>query len=142
MFPGVFIFYLYGCHLALRMDIMKHALIIEDQRPVRESLGELLKLSGFKVKLIGDGHAALEEAQATNYDLLTVDLNMPSLDGLSLIESLVSTKGLNQKTPIVVISAYLSSETEDTLQELGVIGCLSKPFEAELLLELVKNALP
>ena len=123
------------------MDIMKHALIIEDQRPVRESLGELLKLAGFEVKLIGDGHAALEEAQATRYDLLTVDLNMPSLDGLSLIESLVSTEGPNQKTPIVVISAYLSNETEDTLRELGVIECLSKPFEADLLLDLVKNVL-
>jgi DNA-binding response OmpR family regulator len=123
------------------MDIMKHALIIEDQRPVRESLGELLKLAGFEVKLIGDGHAGLEEAQATRYDLLTVDLNMPSLDGLSLIESLVSAEGPNQKTPVVVISAYLSSETEDTLRELGVIECLSKPFEADLLLDLVKNAL-
>ena len=65
---------------------------------------------------------------------------MPSLDGLSLIESLVSYDVPNRQTPIVVISAYLSPETEDTLREHGVIDCLSKPFEAERFLDLVKNA--
>ncbi len=118
---------------------MKRALIIEDQRPVRESLGELLKIAGFEVRLLGDGYAGLQEALSTGYDLLTVDLNMPSLDGLSLIESLVSSDGPNRQTPIVVISAYLSPDTEDTLRGHGVIGCLSKPFEAERLLDLVKN---
>ncbi|MBS13696.1 MAG: hypothetical protein CME19_19110 [Gemmatimonadetes bacterium] len=118
---------------------MKRALIIEDQRPVRESLGELLKLSGFDVRLIGDGHAALEEAMTTTYDLITVDLNMPSLDGLSLIESIVSQDGPNRQTPIIVISAYLSPDTEETLREHGVIDCLSKPFEAERLLDLAKE---
>jgi CheY-like chemotaxis protein len=121
---------------------MKRALIIEDQRPVRESLGELLKLAGYDVRLVGDGHAALEEALVTPYDLLTVDLNMPSLDGLSLIESLVSTEGPNQKTPIVVISAYLSKDTGETRRGHGVLDCLSTPFEAERLLELVKHAHP
>ena len=119
---------------------MKRALIIEDQRPVRESLGELLKIAGFEVRLMGDENAALREALLTRYDLLTVDLNVPSLDGLSLIESLVSSDGPNRQTPIIVISAYLSPETEDTLREHGVIDCLSKPFEAERLLDLVKNA--
>jgi CheY-like chemotaxis protein len=120
---------------------MKRALIVEDQRPVRESLGELLKLAEFEVRLIGDGHAALEEALSNPYDLLTVDLNMPSLDGLSLIESIVSSDGPNKKTPIIVISAYLSKETEDTLRSHGVIECLSKPFEAERLLDLVKDVI-
>ena len=118
---------------------MKRALIIEDQRPVRESLGELLKLAGLDVRLVGDGHAALEEAMATQYDLLTVDLNMPSLDGLSLIETVVSEDGPNQKTPIVVISAFLSPDMEQTLRDHGVVDCLSKPFEAERLLELAKD---
>ena len=120
---------------------MKRALIVEDQRPVRESLGELLKLADFEVRLMGDGHAALEEALSNRYDLLTVDLNMPSLDGLSLIESVTTTDGPNKATPIVVISAYLSKDTEDTLRSHGVIECLSKPFEAERLLDLVKDVI-
>ena len=120
---------------------MKRALIVEDQRPVRESLGELLKLAGFEVRLVGDGHAALKEARATAYDLLTVDLNMPSLDGLSLIETVVSEEGPNRQTPIIVISAYLSPETEETLRDHGVIDCLSKPFEAERLLDLAHDVI-
>lgn len=119
---------------------MPKALVIEDQRPVRESLGELLQLAGFEVRLVGDGHAALEDARATAYDFITIDLNMPSLDGLSLIESLVSDEGPNRETPLVVISAYLSPETEDTLRDHGVVACLSKPFEAERLLDLARDA--
>ena len=118
---------------------MKRALIVEDQRPVRESLGELRKIAGFEVRLVGDGHAALDDAMTNTYDLLTVDLNMPSLDGLSLIETIVSEEGPNRQTPIIVISAYLSAETEETLREHGVIDCLSKPFEAERLLDLAND---
>ena len=98
-------------------------------------------MAGFEVKLVCDGQAALDDAMSSAYDLMTVDLNMPSLDGLSLIESVVSQEGPNQKTPIVVISAYLSPETEDTLREHGIVDCLTKPFEAERLGELANRVI-
>ena len=82
--------------------------MIEDQRPVRESIGEILKLADISPRLVGDGHAALSMAQAESFDLITVDLNMPSLDGLSVIEALVSEDGPNRSTPLIVISAYLN----------------------------------
>ena len=101
----------------------KRALIVEDQRPVRESLGKLLKIAGFDVRLVGDGHAGLAEAMFSAYDLVAIDLNMPSLDGFRLIESIVAQEGPNRHT----------------LREYGVIDSLSKPFEAEQLLELAEN---
>ena len=120
---------------------MKRALVIEDQKPVRKSIGEILRLADIDPRLMGDGHAALTLAQAEPFDLITVDLNMPSLDGLSVIESLVSEDGPNRTTPLIVISAYLNAETEETLGQLGVRGCLSKPFEAEKLLNLIEQHL-
>ena len=113
--------------------------MIEDQRPVRESIGEILKLADISPRLVVDGHAALSMAQAESFDLITVDLNMPSLDGLSVIEALVSEDGPNRSTPLIVISAYLNDDTEATLEGLGVVGYLPKPFEAEKLLLLVKD---
>ena len=115
--------------------------MIEDQKPVRESIGEILRLADVDPRLIGDGHAALSLAQAESFDLITVDLNVPSLDGLSVIESLVSEDGPNRTTPLIVISAYLNAETEETLEQLGIVGCLPKPFEAEKLLSLVERHL-
>ena len=116
---------------------MKTVLVIEDQKPVRESIGDLLELAGFKTRLIGDGQAALEILLKTPFDLVTLDLNMPSLDGISLLETLAAQEGPNAKTPIVVISAYLSPETSETLRQLGVAHCLPKPFETSELLAIV-----
>ena len=113
---------------------MKRVLVIEDQKPVRESIGELLEIAGCEARLIGDGQAALEELLAGPYDLITIDLNMPSLDGVSIVEVLTSQEGPNRETPVIVISAYLSPATVEDLRQLGIEHFLSKPFEAEDLL--------
>ena len=120
---------------------MKRALVIEDQKPVRDSLGELLELAGLEVRLIGDGQAALDELLATPYDVITLDLNMPSLDGVSLIESLSAQEGPNKDTPVIVVSAYLSSAVEENLRGFNIEHFLSKPVIAEDLLGPVKQML-
>ncbi len=120
---------------------MKRALVIEDQKPIRESIGELLEVAGCEARLIGDGQAALEELLATPYDLITLDLNMPSLDGVSVVETLASQESPNSSTPIIVISAYLSPTVTEDLQQFGIVHFLSKPFAAEELLNPVRELL-
>ena len=120
---------------------MKRAVVVEDQKPVRESIGELLQVIGCEVRMIGDGQAALDELGTTACDLITLDLNMPSLDGVSLVEQVVSEEGPNRQTPIVVISAYLSDAVVDNLKDLGVQHFLSKPFTAEELLGIARGLL-
>ena len=116
-------------------------IVIEDQKPVRESIGEILGLLGCQTHLVGDGQAALETLLETSFDLITLDLNMPSLDGLSLAEALTAQENPNHNTPIIVISAYLSTATLGSLQQLGIKYWLPKPFEADELLEIVKKTL-
>ncbi len=120
---------------------MKRALVIEDQKPVRDSIGELLEVAGCEARLIGDGQAALEELLTTPYDLITLDLNMPSLDGVSVVEAIASQEGPNSKTPIIVISAYLSPTVTESLRPFGIVHFLSKPFAAEELLGPVQELL-
>ena len=120
---------------------MKRVLVIEDQKPVRDSIGEILELAGCSVHLIGDGQAALNDLLEAKYDLITLDLNMPSLDGVSMLETLVTQDGPNSTTPVIVVSAYLSPATIDAIGQLGVQHHLSKPFEAEALLEPVRKLL-
>jgi CheY-like chemotaxis protein len=116
-------------------------IVIEDQKPVRDSISELLSLIGCETHLVGDGQAALETLLEVPFDLITLDLNMPSLDGLSLAEALSSQENPNHDTPIIVISAYLSNATLDSLKQLGIQHWLPKPFEAEELLSLVRTTL-
>ena len=113
---------------------MKRALVIEDQKLVRESIGELLQVIGCEVRLIGDGQAALNELLGSRYDLITVDLNMPSLDGASVVEAIASQDNPNRETPMIVISAYLSPSVTEDLKPFGVVHFLGKPFQAEELL--------
>lgn len=110
---------------------MKQALIIEDQKLVRESISELLQQTGCKVRLIGDRQAALKALDTTHFDLITLDLNIPSLDGISLIETLSSREGPNNSTSIIVISVYLTQETKEVLLQFGIQCLLSKPFDSE-----------
>jgi CheY-like chemotaxis protein len=120
---------------------VNHVLVIEDQKPVRESIGDILQIAGCHVRLVGDGQAALEALLETPFQLITLDLNMPSLDGLSLIETLTAQENPNRQTPIVVISAYLSPATTETLKQFGVASFLSKPFETDELLKIVRPIL-
>ena len=120
---------------------MPSVLVIEDQKPVRESIGEILELVHCDPQLVGDGQVAFEILIKTKFDLITLDLNMPSLDGLSLAESLDVQDNPNHETPIIVISAYLSDNALSSLQQLGIEHWLPKPFEAEELLQLVRSTL-
>jgi CheY-like chemotaxis protein len=120
---------------------VKRAVVIEDQKPVREAIGEILQVAGCEVRLLSDGQAALDELAATPCDLVTLDLNMPSLDGVSLVEALVSEEGPNRRTPVIVISAYLSDDVIGNLKGLEVKHFLSKPFAAEELLGIAKELL-
>lgn len=120
---------------------MNHVLVIEDQKPVRDAIGDILETIGCQVRLVGDGQAALEALLKTPFQLITLDLNMPSLDGVSLLETLAAQDNPNLQTPIIIISAYLSPNTTETLQQFGVTHFLSKPFEAGDLLKIVQPIL-
>ena len=108
---------------------MKRALVIEDQKPVRESVGELLEDAGFQVRLIGDGQAGPRGTLGSPYDLI------------SLAKTITSQDGPNADTPIIVISSYLSPTVTENLQQLNIKHFLEKPFVAEELLGMVKELL-
>ena len=120
---------------------MPNVLVIEDQKPVRDSIGKILEFIDCKCRLVGDGQVALNILLKDKFDLVTLDLNMPSLDGLSLTESLSIQENPNTETPIIVISAYLSNNARSNLQQLGIEHSLPKPFEAQDLLKLVRSIL-
>ncbi|MDP6038820.1 MAG: response regulator [Candidatus Latescibacteria bacterium] len=120
---------------------MPTVIVIEDQKPVRDSIGEILELIGCETRLVGDGQVALDILLKSKFNLITLDLNMPSLDGLSLAESLSIQENPNNDTPIIVISAYLSEDTLTSIKELGIKHWLPKPFEAEELIKLVRSTL-
>ncbi len=115
-------------------------LVIEDQKPVREAIGEVLEVEGYDVRAIRDGFVAAEAVRKETFDLITLDLNMPSLDGMSIADA-IRESPLNAKTPVIVVSAYLSEGVVSELKGKEISNFLGKPFFPDELIAEAKKVL-
>jgi len=117
---------------------MSRILIIEDERPMRTVLADLLGAQGYRVLLASDGGAGLERALAEQPDLVLLDVMMPRLDGFALAASL---RRLGRAMPILMLTA--KGEVEDRVRGLdsGADDYLVKPFSGEELLARVRALL-
>lgn len=109
-------------------------LIIEDEKKIAEMLVKGFNEAGFTAESVANGQLGLELAIAEDYDLLIVDVMLPSIDGFSLVEKL---REFRNNTPIIFLSAKRS--TEDRIEGLqkGADDYVVKPFSfSELLLRV------
>lgn len=110
-------------------------LVIEDDAKIAAFLEKGLKEAGFAVDIRGDGQAGLDLALGFSYDAAIVDLMLPKLDGLSLIETM---RDRNVNTPVLILSARQS--VDDRIQGLqrGGDDYMVKPFSFSELLARVQ----
>lgn len=112
-------------------------LIIEDEKLLADSLGELLERKGFQVEIVYDGETGKDFAQLGIYDLLILDVMMPGLNGYEVARQVRASRCF---TPILMLTA--KSTLEDRIQGLnaGADYYLTKPFDSRELLACI-NAL-
>src|SRR5258708_30270379 len=115
------------------MPNMLNILICDDDATTREMLAGILKHNGYTVSTVPDGEAALKVLRKKKFDLLLLDVWMPRMNGLDLLNQLQK----EPKLPKIVVMT--SDQTPETL--LGalrgrVYQFVAKPIEAEALLEL------
>ncbi len=112
-------------------------LVIDDDPAVCKTVGLLLEDHGFRPKTYTDAQQALEHADEESYQIAIVDLRMPTMDGVEVVERL---KNIDERMCCIVMTAYpeLSSATE-TMRR-GTCDYIPKPFEKEQLLEAVDRA--
>lgn len=105
-------------------------LIVEDEERLRHSLAEGLRLKGYGVDVAEDGEIADEKAFCESYDLIILDLNLPKMDGFSVLENLRREK---QELPVLILSARDGIDDKVRGLDLGANDYLTKPFHfAEL----------
>lgn len=107
-----------------------HLLVVEDERTLCETIVKSLKRLAYSVDFCFDGERALELLGTEKYDLVVLDLNLPKVDGLSVLKQLRQT---DRDTRVLILSAR--SEVSDKVEglDLGANDYLSKPFHlAEL----------
>jgi DNA-binding response OmpR family regulator len=114
-----------------------HIIIVDDEAPAREMVGEYLKMHGFTVTLC-DGGKSLRGAIDTNVpDLVVLDLNMPEEDGLSIIRDLKSRTNV----PVIMLTATASPIDRVVGLELGADDYIAKPCELRELMARIRSVL-
>jgi len=116
----------------------KRILVVDDDRDMQALLQDLLESEAYEVDTVPDGLIALEKLvqQREQYEVILLDLTMPRMNGLQLIQVLRQQEEACLRNIIVV------SGNQDAVQEamwLGIRSCLAKPFDLETLLELVSS---
>jgi two-component system, OmpR family, response regulator len=115
----------------------QHIIIVDDEAPAREMVGEYLKMHGFGVTLCDGGKTLREAIETSVPDLVVLDLNMPEEDGLSIIRDL---KG-RTNVPVIMLTATASPIDRVVGLELGADDYLAKPCELRELLARIRVVL-
>ena len=97
-------------------------LLIEDERTLCDAVARRLRRSGYSVDLAYDGERALQLLEVERYDLVLLDLNLPKLDGMSVLRTLRQT---DRETRVLILSG--TADKVDGL-DAGANDYLSKPF--------------
>lgn len=117
---------------------MATILIIDDERAIRKTLGEILEFEGYKVDEASDGEEGLKKFQTSTYDVVLCDIKMPKIDGL---EFLTKANSINSDVPVIMISGHGNIETAVEAVKSGAFDFISKPPDLNRLLITIRNAM-
>jgi two-component system, OmpR family, response regulator len=119
------------------MSQSPHIVIVDDEAPAREMVGDYLKMHGFTVTLCEGGKSLREAIEAAVPDLVVLDLNMPEEDGLSVIRDLKSRINV----PVIMLTATASPIDRVVGLELGADDYVAKPCELRELMARIRSVL-
>jgi two-component system, OmpR family, response regulator len=114
-----------------------HIIIVDDEAPAREMVGEYLKMHGFAVTLCDGGKSLRGAIETSVPDLVVLDLNMPEEDGLSIIRDLKSRTNV----PVIMLTATASPIDRVVGLELGADDYIAKPCELRELMARIRSVL-
>lgn len=116
----------------------KRILVVEDDLPLAKLLRRYLEAESYQVSLAHDGESARESVNSNGFDLMLLDLNIPKLDGIGLLQQL---RPSHPKLPILVLTGRSAVEDRVLSLDNGADDCLNKPFSFAELLARVKALL-
>ena len=119
---------------------MASILTVDDSTSMRQMVSFTLKGVGYEVVESVDGVQALEIAKERTFDLVVTDVNMPNMDGITLIKELRNLPDY-KFTPILMLTTESATEKKQEGKAAGATGWIVKPFDPEQLLSTIKKVL-
>jgi two-component system chemotaxis response regulator CheY len=115
-------------------------LAVDDSASMRQMVRYTLEGAGYKVVQAADGVEALDFAKTSGVDLVLTDVNMPRMDGITLVREL-RTLDQYKFVPMLVLTTESGSETKQRGKQAGATGWIVKPFNPEQLLATIARVL-
>lgn len=105
--------------------MVKKVLIVDDSALVRKQLTEIIETLGFEIETAKNGQEAVNKATSTQYDVITMDINMPVMDGIEAVKQIMAT----QPSAILMISSLTTEDASITMDalDLGAVDYIAKP---------------
>ena len=119
---------------------MTRILAVDDSPSMRDMVRIALSGAGFQVTQAADGAEALEIARKDTFDLVLSDVNMPRMDGISLIRALRAEANYKH-TPILMLTTESSAERKREGKDAGATGWIVKPFDPDQLVATMQRVL-
>ncbi|MBC3420358.1 sigma 54-interacting transcriptional regulator [Pseudomonas sp. RW3S2] len=116
--------------------MMVKVLLVEDDRVLRQALGDTLEIGGFDYRAVGSAEEALDAVAEDAYGLVVSDVNMPGMDGHQLLARL---RRHHPQLPVLLMTAHAAVERAVEAMRQGAADYLVKPFEPKALLSLVER---
>ena len=118
----------------------KRILAVDDSKTMRDMVTFTLRNAGFQVDEAEDGNVALGKLGTASFDLIITDLNMPNMDGISLIRN-VRAGTQHRAVPILILTTESDGNKKADGKAAGATGWLVKPFNPEQLVATVQKVL-
>jgi len=116
----------------------KNILVVDDDMRVRTIFSSMLRKEGYRVTAVKDGYETIKAIDEESFDLALVDLRMPGLDGIQVLERVKSRR---LQTRVIIYTGYGSVEDAVEAMRKGAADYLTKPFSPNELALSVKKAL-
>ena len=117
---------------------MRHVVLVEDDALVRKLLEKRLLGAGWQVTALRDGREVCEVLRARSADLILMDLGLPHIDGLALVEAI---RAAGFDTPVMVLTAYDLPHLEATIRSTGANALVQKPYDPDELIRRMHQML-
>ena len=112
-------------------------LVIDDERPIRNSMKEILSDEGYEVDVAENGASALEMVEKEKYDVIFCDIKMPGMDGIEVLDKLGEA---GVESSVIMISGHGDIDTAVECIRKGAYDFIQKPLDLNRILITVKNA--
>lgn len=119
-------------------DVAKRIMVVEDNDLNRKLFCDVLKANGFEVDPVADGNAVLGSARAQPPDLIIMDIQLPGISGVDLIEAARRDR-LLARVPVLAVTAFAAKGDEEKIRAAGASGYLSKPVSITPFMNAVKQ---